>query len=527
MSRECPTGAGGGGGDGGAMAKDVTGKCFSPAYKCHNCERKIINHLKEKNVKHLNLGKTDKTDRKAKTAEKKEDFKEKDGYKDGKLKTEDNLAYKRCTGCWLMTYCDNNCQKEHWQMVHRYHCPYLSGKKRVQVHKADSCKMCIGDEKNVKNLPKIVCTIEAESKRMSKELGAMFGFHANGKVCNCSLEYPSQHPFPLGEIPGKQVCIGLDEMIVHSERVTTAMINETIRDKKSVKKDIDQMFVMLRNIRYFRLILWKEIIVHGTWTCSKGPSDIMRENIISLLDDPRVSFRDNVWWKILQFSIRLTYSVMKVQFTTFVDSKCLDDPKFTNFKSVNSERASQFRNVVFVTENNLWSRFKLWPTLVGQRLMVLLPDRIRCLTCKTDLAGQVFEMSLPNDAMKKLSSNANWPNLIPEVAEDGGFIVFCPFTLNGRCIMTWFRDQNQDHYADYKKEMELFVQDARHCCLCLKLSLSSHRCSDCLAAQYCSTECQKKDLHFHRTVCSTWANDQNKKLASSRKQKKILKMSKI
>ena len=173
--------------------------------------------------------------------------------KDGKVGTEDKQVYKRCTGCWVMTYCDNHCQKEHWQLVHRYHCQYLSGKKQVQVHKADSCEVCIEQYKNVKKSPKIVCNIEAESKRMSNELGAVFGFHGNGKACNCSLEYLSQHPFPLGEIPGRQICMGLDEMIVHIERVATAMINQTIRDKKTLKKDIEQLFVILKMVDIIRV----------------------------------------------------------------------------------------------------------------------------------------------------------------------------------------------------------------------------------------------------------------------------------
>ena len=76
----------------------------------------------------------------------------------------------------------------------------------------------------------------------------------------------------------------------------------------------------------------------------------------------------------------------------------------------------------------------------------------------------------------------------------------------------------------YNREWELFRLGARDCDFCFKSSLSSHRCSTCLAVQYCSTICQKKDLKFHKTVCETWAKDKNRKIRGKEKQKNYLSL---
>ena len=70
---------------------------------------------------------------------------------------------------------------------------------------------------------------------------------------------------------------------------------------------------------------------------------------------------------------------------------------------------------------------------------------------------------------------------------------------------------------------ELFAIEGRECDFCLKLSLSSHRCSSCLATQYCSTFCQKEDLEFHNSVCATWAKDESRRIGGKGKQKDYMK----
>ena len=84
------------------------------------------------------------------------------------------------------------------------------------------------------------------------------------------------------------------------------------------------------------------------------------------------------------------------------------------------------------------------------------------------------------------------------------------------------KNQN-DQWKISREEQKLFISETRFCDLCLKGSLSSHRCSACLAAQYCSTKCQEEDLNFHKSVCSFWAQDKSKRIIGKGKQKKHMK----
>merc|ERR1719187_816210 len=48
-----------------------------------------------------------------------------------------------------MSYCDEDCQKEHWKKVHRSHCKYLSGKETLAgtEHRKEECATCQTEKK--------------------------------------------------------------------------------------------------------------------------------------------------------------------------------------------------------------------------------------------------------------------------------------------------------------------------------------------------------------------------------------------
>lgn len=53
---------------------------------------------------------------------------------------------RRCTGCWKISYCSRECQEEHWRKVHKAHCKFFSGAKRLEgndLHQKDTCTHCI------------------------------------------------------------------------------------------------------------------------------------------------------------------------------------------------------------------------------------------------------------------------------------------------------------------------------------------------------------------------------------------------
>merc|ERR1719187_2532636 len=97
-------------------------------------------------------------------------------------------------GCHLMTYCDKDCQKEHWKKVHRFHCKILSGEKTVAgtEHRKEDCEMCQVENRTKSKLlhdpnsPATMCHLEMLTNSLSVLLPMQFGYHANKKEITCS-----------------------------------------------------------------------------------------------------------------------------------------------------------------------------------------------------------------------------------------------------------------------------------------------------------------------------------------------------
>ena len=50
----------------------------------------------------------------------------------------------KCSSCGIAQYCSEICQKEHWKVLHKNHCKYLSGKKILtgSIHSQETCETC-------------------------------------------------------------------------------------------------------------------------------------------------------------------------------------------------------------------------------------------------------------------------------------------------------------------------------------------------------------------------------------------------
>ena len=102
------------------------------------------------------------------------------GWKQPKNPTE---VLKTCSTCKLMKYCSQECQREHWRLVHRKHCKDLAVAS-TYVHDSSSCLYCT-DTGNP-NRSKKVC------------FAKMFGFEGSLKGL---IEPFSHHPFPVEGLP--------------------------------------------------------------------------------------------------------------------------------------------------------------------------------------------------------------------------------------------------------------------------------------------------------------------------------------
>jgi len=468
------------------MSFVITKECFSPAQGCHNCQRKSRHVIGEK--------------------------------------TEEMKDFQRCSGCHLLTYCDKQCQAEHWEKVHKSHCRFLSGRKQVKNsrHREETCAMCIDEKQtcdndlvNIKS-PKTDCHIDGVIHNMKIGLGEFFGFHGEGKICDCSLKFGCELPYPVGEVSG-QFTDAIDGMFAHALKIMNALrIKTNNPGKKETLANVDKTFYALRAAR------WRNILVYGVPNCL----DDQGETRIKSLSDPVKGLKVhsgpiNVWWKALMFTVENIENMNVDLASDFMDGNSIQDPVYGTMKLVYDYKELQLRNQVLVSENNLWAKFKLWPRLSGNSLVIVLPDETKCQACDSPLTG---EFTIMNDFDTSL------PILMPRIGEHGKLVVCCPVLQTRRCLRDHFtKDKmaeiqtDKEKQKNYREECKIFLNKGRYCDMCLKMSIFSHRCSECHAAQYCSTQCQGKDLKFHKTVCSTWAKDQSKKVISSKQQKKMYK----
>jgi len=463
----------------------VSNDCFPDPSKCHNCEWKKNASLK------------------------------KESY------PKDNL--KRCANCHLMTYCDKDCQKEHWLKVHNKHCKYLSGKSPVKDshHDAATCPRCIQEREASrpqilsKNSVKTTCNVQVVARSMKKELGKTFGFHEQGKKCSCSLEHGLQLPFPLGEVSGQYLetaGTGLDPMLAHAFSIVKAMI-----DKAKDGKPSTALFELLRAIIRVRAQQWNDVLVSGYHIFRDGRAlSDLADQVYSLRTIYSSETCVDPWFKILTFLVRVIRKITDAADINMIyDSDSLEDPRFKTLK----------QNLVYcqtqVCEKKMWSHFMPWPQMVNGSLAFVLPPGTRCESCHAPLLGEAAMFTEDADTL---------PLLYPYVGDNGAIVACCSPVLKSSCWVDYENKnfdiqlrENDDLSQKLVEETTLFGTQSRDCDLCLKSSLKSQRCSACLSVQYCSLACQRKDLDFHKTVCDTWAKDNSRKILSGREQKKYWK----
>jgi len=486
------------------MSLGVTKECFSPASMCHNCKRKRRDEISEK--------------------------------------TDERKEFLRCSGCHLLTYCDKHCQTEHWQKVHKRHCKFLSGRKLLNnsMHMEDTCTLCI-DEKNATvgeildiKSPKTRCHIKLMVKTMKEVQGSGFGFHREGKTCKCSLDFPCELPLPLGEVCGKYIDKGLDGMLAHALKIVGAMGTKDIwKDSNDNGAKKGTLIRLWRNLIAFRSGLWGSVLVAGV---SKSRDEkVAKKYLTDPVKELKVYYgTGNAWWKALMFAHDNIIHMNEELNSDIMDTNSIRNSMYKNFKLIQDYNQSQSRNQEYVDRNNLWPKFQLWPSLAGASLVILLPEGTRCHACNSALSGQVIVTE--DEVVVKVSNNEviltdgegvrSRPMLMSRLGEHGELVACCSVP---RCFRECFyKDVKLSSQADEEKSKEIleetkaFLVQSRDCDVCLKRSLSSHRCSKCYAAQYCSTQCQGEDLKFHKTVCSIWAKDKFRKIISAKQQKKIV-----
>ena len=103
---------------------------------------------------------------------------------------------KRCSGCEVIWYCDDKCQKEHWHNTHKKQCKYLSNKKVkcMAKHEESTCLVCIEEGRVTKE----------EMCRKSNPILPCTMSRANKELMNINESFPEGVPYlALAEMTGK------------------------------------------------------------------------------------------------------------------------------------------------------------------------------------------------------------------------------------------------------------------------------------------------------------------------------------
>ena len=85
-------------------------------------------------------------------------------------------------------------------------------------------------------------------------------------------------------------------------------------------------------------------------------------------------------------------------------------------------------------------------------------------------------------------------------------------------------NNNRQEEQIFQNELFNLINISKSCDTCLNYSMNAHRCRECCSAQYCSKACQIKDSKLHLKICRQNSNTKEKKIVSSRTQKKRLAM---
>ena len=185
----------------------------------------------------------------------------------------------RCSGCHLLSYCGELCQKEHWGRVHKKYCKKISGKKPVanNSHDQDDCHLCLKQANQNQNYvyepdtTVVKCNVEKTKMEMRKIFAKFFGFHSSTASCpglagGCtenSDDLPYL-PFALGEISEEGFHgYGFDEILSHISYLIDGLRDKTrpvfdnhAAAKQALEELADKTFIL-------RALLWADMMIFG------------------------------------------------------------------------------------------------------------------------------------------------------------------------------------------------------------------------------------------------------------------------
>ena len=143
-----------------------------------------------------------------------------------------------CSGCSRVSYCSEDCRKEHWLKVHRYHCAALAGpggpgtggeaqqEGRCRdcggVHQEGECPACREDDPTYPNLEKYMMQ----------------------RMMSLAPHLSSHHPFPLSGLPGDRT----ERIIIILQKLLLKMAYTQHKVTRKCSEEVEELlWIMMVN----------------------------------------------------------------------------------------------------------------------------------------------------------------------------------------------------------------------------------------------------------------------------------------
>jgi len=461
---------------------------------------------------------------------------------------------KRCSGCHLVAYCSEKCQKEHWIYNHQKMCKMLSGRKQTKQyrHHFDKCETCadrIGSAFREKNSLLLPCGIATIQIYLMNHYWLHFGYHREA-ACNCSPEwqrkmiknmtFPMNPPFVMGEISGEYLG-WIDEYlaILGVYLVAIEAKYEDEIESLGIKSNMSQIAMFIIGIRanYWYFI---------TSERSRAMSEVLFTQRMHLIS-PHIVDKDtkhlheidtafktlnqkNVWWETFLHHFAAFYR--RLRRTRYVLFNTEDIPKnkkkeFDIFENLHDNAILHLSKSVEI----------LLPMSPGKKLGDLLPGFLfqlssdqKCHICKINIGGKraQYQLQIPLDQnfwnvheSKTLEEIMlvrfpKLPIIFEDLREDMGSALMVTCGTNNTCNAQALQLQ-LEYYEMITKANINFAMKSQRCDGCLKFTYESHRCSGCRAVRYCSKDCLVEDWKVHQNNCAEYAKDSTKESVACRK----------
>ena len=429
---------------------------------------------------------------------------------------------KRCTGCRMIWYCGEMCQKEHWHHTHKNQCKYLSRKKVLHnaKHEEASCLVC----------KKEVAVGKKEMSKQSNPILPCTMSRANRDIMNIDESVADGWPcFALAEMTGEfhtkvEAIIATFMRILMKMKITKYLLWQ----RPSTAAALDNLYMMLwkRRIVYLgrTLTLKKPGPIEGQLEIERIDAQALKgiyEEMIAVEKIRQAARCESSFagkklpelfkpWEVLKV---LTFLLLEgnIAFAITVADRVGIVGVSEEIMSIRTTAVHLFRMRDRVLDL-LSTGLVPYSSLVVDGLCEGNPVQ-QCHVCKQDVA------------VKNALVEYVWINTI---AVEPTLVLGQSVTYTLCGSLTCFGLRKGLHDAGRKKLREvnnvLCGEHLKECCdYCGKLNHKAKglRCAGCLTKLYCGVECQVKDTYHLQIKCERGEKRKKKRSDASRKKEGV------